>query len=164
MQVKFDNLNQFLEYHQKCPLCGARTHTDIDWPISVRCQLTRSGLQFYSNVLGDEIFFINIFNNSIINNSYSIRSIIITQFCKKFHFSYTGKFKIINDKVKKIKLIGTYFYYHNKDKEKISISSNLVKKNTIINLIDNVIELPLIDFKFSKKIVNKKIKKLKVLI
>jgi hypothetical protein len=167
--VEFNNLYEFFNYIEFCPLCKKRLTPAILWPTSNGYRLT--GQQFVCYWMekdNDIIFNINLLNNDVdVSNSYLIHSInsniIIGQRCNKYHFQYTGSFslnintkKINNIKLNKYHLlqrisdnyfsINTYFDPNILTSIKVSGHGNETKEITLDTIFN-------IDSK--KKIINK---------
>ena len=169
---QFNNLFDFFNYIEFCPLCKKRTSPIITLHGYHSNTINNTDLIFSPAQKELKKFSINLFNNKISENYCSQESLlrlIIGKQCNKYHFFYTGTCTLLKNElyVSNILLEKSHFIRNQS-------TIHFVINNDFINLISSVhitvnystkiISLPLMDFDFSsKKKIDKKLKIIQLL-
>lgn len=172
MHCKFDNLLDFFNYIDFCPLCKSRLVPNIIMAGSSECVLGGKKILCYSNTFGN--FTIDIFGNTI-SKTYKIKyrpkinQIIIGKQCRKYHFFYNG----IADLYKKELLVKNisldkYHFIRIFGNDHFTINSSVISNSTNIRITNDFktqeFILPFIEFDlFSKKKIDNRLKKIQLL-
>jgi hypothetical protein len=171
---QFNNLFDFFNFIEFCPLCKKRTEPIITLSGMSGCELNNSYLTVFQQDSNKKIL-IDLFNNNIIENylqfiSPDVPKLIIGRQCNKYHFYYSGTCDLLKDKL----LIDNIILEKNHIVRMLADSVHFIVNNDFNNSISTIhitsnyltktITMPLIDFDFSsKKLIDKKLKIIQLL-
>lgn len=175
MSTSFDNLYDFFNYIEFCPLCKNRTTSFITSPGGITCGMDNKELTIYSSSsTSTHQFSINLFTNEV-SKPYSIyrsgtSQIIVGKQCNKYHFFYNGVLDISGKEllVKRIRL-DKYHFIRMHGTTHFTVNGSLLSGSTNIRITTpdfqtKELSLPLIDFNFSsKKKIDSKLRNIQLL-
>lgn len=172
---KFDNLYDFFDYIEFCPLCKSRTTVYAAFPAATVCEINGKELILFDSETASKKFSINLINN-IVSDSYSSSyrksnsEIVIGKQCNKYHFFYNGIAKISKSNliVNDISL-DKYHFIRQHGSTHFTVNGSLLKDQTNIritttNFKTRELSLPFINFDlFNKKKIDSKLKNIQLL-
>ena len=173
MFQQFNNLFDFFDYIEFCPLCKKRTEPTITFAGFLSGSLDNNNLNLLPASLFNE-FSINLFDNKITdsyiyNNCDDPSKLIIGRQCRKYHFFYSGTCSLLKNLlyIDNIILEKTHFI-RMQDSSHMTISNDFINSFSTVYITANSttkkLSLPIIDFDFSsKKAIDKKLKIIQLL-
>lgn len=171
---QFNNLFDFFNYIEFCPLCKKRTEPTITFAGFLSGSLDNNNLNLLPASLFNE-FSINLFNNKITenynyNNCKNSSKLIIGRQCRKYHFFYSGTCNLLKNLlyIDSIMLEKIHFIRMMPDSVHMAVNNDFTNSlstvHITVNYFTKLITLPVIDFDFSsKKTIDKKLKIIQLL-
>ncbi len=175
MAVKqFNNLFDFFNYIEFCPLCKKRTEPIITLSGFRAGTIDNNNLNLLPASLFNE-FSINLFDNKITesfiyNNFDNMSKLLISRQCRKYHFFYSGTCSLLKSKLLIESIILEKIHFIRVMPNSIHIVANndftnlLSTVHITVNYSTKTITVPLVNFDFtSKKEIDKKLKIIQLL-